>query len=100
MAPLLVMFANPDMAGHRLSVWKPEEMLRQIANPFQLNIDISMQYFKSCFLLQEYANVHTETPDETLLVSNSETRDFSSWQGNQGVARRRTSVRRTSKPED
>jgi len=45
-------------------------------------------------------SVHPETPDETLLVSNSETRDFSSWQGNRGVARRRTSVRRTSKPED
>jgi hypothetical protein len=45
-------------------------------------------------------SVHPETPDETLLVSNSETRDFSSWQGNQGVARRRTSVRRTNKPED
>lgn len=75
MAPLLVMFANPDMAGHRLSVWKPEEMLRQIANPFQLNIDISMQYFKSCFLLQEYANVSPEIPDETLwvFVFNSET---------------------------
>jgi hypothetical protein len=45
-------------------------------------------------------SVHPETPDETLLVSNSETRDFSSWQGNRGVARRRTLVRRTSKPED
>jgi hypothetical protein len=55
------------------SVWKPEEMLWQIANPFQLNIDISMQYFKSCFLLHEYVNVHPETPDETLLVSNSQT---------------------------
>ena len=45
-------------------------------------------------------SVHPETPDETLLVSNLGTRDFSSWQGNRGVARRRTSVRRTSKPED
>ena len=43
---------------------------------------------------------HPETPDVKLLVFNSETRDFSSWQGNQGVARRRTQVRRTSKPED
>jgi hypothetical protein len=34
--------------------------------------------------------VHPETPNETLLVSNSETRDFSSWQGYQGVERRRT----------
>jgi DNA-binding protein HU-beta len=45
-------------------------------------------------------SVHPETPDETLLVSNSETRIFSSWQGNREVVRRRTSVRRTSKPED
>jgi hypothetical protein len=38
---------------------------------------------------------HPETPDETLLVSNSETRDFSSWQGNRGLARRRSpSIRR------
>ena len=51
-------------------------------------------------LLAILFSVHPETPDETLLVSNSETRDFSSWQGNQGVARRRTSVRRTSEPED
>jgi hypothetical protein len=43
---------------------------------------------------------HPETPDEKLLVFNSESRIFSSWQGNQGVARRRTSVRRTSKLED
>jgi hypothetical protein len=43
---------------------------------------------------------HPETPDAKLLVSNSETRIFSSWQGNQGIARRRTSVRRTSKPAD
>jgi hypothetical protein len=35
-------------------------------------------------------SVHPETPDETLMVSNSETRDFSSWQGNQGVERRRS----------
>jgi AraC family transcriptional regulator of adaptative response / DNA-3-methyladenine glycosylase II len=45
-------------------------------------------------------SVHPETPDETLSVSDLETRDFSSWQENQGIARRRTSVRRTSKPED
>jgi hypothetical protein len=45
-------------------------------------------------------SVHPETPDETLLVSNSETRDFLSWLGNRGVVRRRTLVRRTSKPED
>jgi hypothetical protein len=43
---------------------------------------------------------HPETPDEKLLVSNSERRYFLSWQGNQGIARRRTSVRRTSKPAD
>jgi ADP-heptose:LPS heptosyltransferase len=43
---------------------------------------------------------HPETPDEKLLVSDSERRDFLSRQGNQGIARRRTSVRHTSKPED
>jgi hypothetical protein len=43
---------------------------------------------------------HQETPDEKLAVSDSESGDFSSWQGNRGIARRRTSVRRTSKPED
>jgi len=45
-------------------------------------------------------SVHPETPDVTLTVSNSERRHFSSWQGNRGFARRRTWVRRTSKPED
>jgi hypothetical protein len=43
---------------------------------------------------------HPESPDVKLLVFNSATRDFSSWQVNQGVARRRTQVRRTSKPAD
>jgi hypothetical protein len=43
---------------------------------------------------------HPETPDEKLLVSDSERRAFLSRQGNQEIARRRTSVRRTSKPED
>ncbi|SPF46262.1 hypothetical protein SBDP1_590039 [Syntrophobacter sp. SbD1] len=45
-------------------------------------------------------SVHPETPDVTLTVSNSERRHFSSWQGNRVFARRRTYVRRTSKPED
>ena len=35
----------------------------------------------------------------TLLVFNSETRNFSSWQGNRGVVRRRTLVRRTIRLE-
>ena len=39
------------------------------------------------------ASVHPETPDKTLLVSNLERRDFSSWLGNRGVARRRTTYR-------
>jgi hypothetical protein len=30
---------------------------------------------------------HPETPDEKLLVSNSESGDFLSWRGNQGIAR-------------
>ena len=55
-------------------------------------------------LLKEYDgnlnSFHPETPDEKLTVFNSETRIFSSWQGNQEVARRRTSVRRTSKLAD
>jgi len=50
-----------------------------------------------CYVLIRF---HPETPDVKLLVFNSETRDFSSWQGNQGIARRRTQVRRTSKPAD
>jgi len=41
-----------------------------------------------------------EAPDEKQLVSKSESGDFFSWQGNLGVARRRTPVRRTSKAED
>jgi|GEM_PF-1015013 hypothetical protein len=36
--------------------------------------------------------VHPETPDRTLAVSESKRRHFSSWQGNRGAARRRTSV--------
>ena len=46
------------------------------------------------------SSFHPETPDVKLPVSNSERRDFSSWQGNQGIARRRTTVRRTRNPED
>ena len=34
------------------------------------------------------SSVHPETPDEKLLVSESERGDFLSWQGNQGIARR------------
>ncbi|OGT98255.1 MAG: hypothetical protein A2X80_03830 [Geobacteraceae bacterium GWB2_52_12] len=40
------------------------------------------------------------TPDKKPLVSVLENGDFFSWQGNRGVARRRTPVRRTSKAED
>src|SRR5208283_1677552 len=43
---------------------------------------------------------YPETPDEKQLVSDSERRAFLSRQGNQRIARRRTLVRRTSKPED
>jgi len=50
--------------------------------------------------IYQLSSFDPETPDVKLLVFNSETRDFSSWQGNQGVARRRTQVRRTSKPAD
>jgi hypothetical protein len=46
------------------------------------------------------ASSHPETPDEKLLVSDSESGDLLSWQGNQGIARRRTEVRCTSKPAD
>jgi hypothetical protein len=45
-------------------------------------------------------SLHTETPGATILVSNSEASYFLSWQGNQGVSRRRTEVRRTSKHAD
>jgi hypothetical protein len=36
------------------------------------------------------ASVHPETPDGYSLVFIWKTSNFSSWQGNQGVARRRT----------
>ncbi len=39
---------------------------------------------------EDNAGIHPETPNETLAVSNSERRHFSSWQGNQGFTRRRT----------
>jgi len=55
-----------------------------------------MKYFSFIFI----SSFHPETPDEKLLVSASESGDFFSWQGNQGIARRRTLVRRTSKTED
>jgi hypothetical protein len=45
------------------------------------------------------ASVHPETPDGHSVVFRWETSNFSLWQGNQGVARRRTSVRRTI-PQD
>jgi hypothetical protein len=51
-------------------------------------------------MADKLTSFHPETPDEKLLVSDSERRHFSSRQGNQGIARRRTSVHRTSKPED
>jgi hypothetical protein len=49
---------------------------------------------------ENLTSVHPETPDETIVVSNPEMRDFSSWPGNQEVARSRTLVRRTSNPAD
>jgi hypothetical protein len=42
---------------------------------------------------------HPETMDEKLFVFNSETSNFSSWPGNQGIARRRTSVRPQASPK-
>ncbi len=38
------------------------------------------------------AGVHPGTPDETLVVSDSERRSFSFWQGNRWLAQRRTWV--------
>src|SRR6266568_6509250 len=38
------------------------------------------------------ASFHPETPDVKVAVSDLERRDFLSWQGNQGIARRRTTV--------
>ncbi len=52
------------------------------------------------FCIALLVSVHPETPDGHSEVFELETRSFSSWQGNQGLARRRTSVRRTSKPAD
>jgi len=40
----------------------------------------------------------SRTPDVKLLVFNSETRNFFSWQENQGVVRRRTQVRAQASP--
>ena len=48
----------------------------------------------------DIASFRPETPDVKLPVSVLESGDFFSWQGNRGVARRRTLVRRTSKTED
>jgi hypothetical protein len=57
----LGIFGIPEK-GELLRLWKPEKF--------------------------DLVSVHPETPDETIVVSNSETRDFSFWQGNRGVARR------------
>jgi hypothetical protein len=92
-------FYDPDndddstngLAGSPGAVFYAQTYMNIAIQSFQNDPDKSYWYLGS---------VHPETPDETLLVSNSETRDFSSWQGNQGIARRRTQVRRTSKPED
>jgi hypothetical protein len=51
--------------------------------------------FSSECLAPYFWKLRTET-----LVSDSESGDFSSWQGNQGIARRRTTVRRTRKTAD
>jgi hypothetical protein len=51
----------------------------------------------------KYSNLgsfHPETRDVKLFVSDLESGDFLFWPGNQGLARRRTTVRRTSKTED
>ncbi len=45
-------------------------------------------------------SVHPETSDGKQAVSDLERRHFSSCQGNRGVARRRTYVRRTRNPKD
>lgn len=45
-------------------------------------------------------SAHTETADGCGVVSLWETRNFLSWQGDQGLARRRKPVRRTSKSPD
>jgi len=50
--------------------------------------------------LLQLDSVHPETPDEKQSVSCSESGDFFFWQGNRGVARRRTEVRRTRRLED
>ena len=52
----------------------------------------------SCF--QPLVSFHPETPDEKRVVSGLERINFSFWQGNQEIARRRTFVRRTSKTAD
>ena len=44
--------------------------------------------------------VHPEIYYRHEIVSNSEMRNFSQDQGNQGIARRRMRIRRTSKPAD
>jgi len=49
---------------------------------------------------RKHISCHPETPDEQLVVSVAESGDFFSWQGNQWLTRRRTSVRRTRKTAD
>ena len=49
---------------------------------------------------ERYVEIITKNQSKFYLVPELESGDFSSWQGSQGIARRRTTVRRTSKAED
>jgi hypothetical protein len=44
------------------------------------------------FISHYPSNFHPETPDEKLFVPECEIRNFSFWQENQGIARKRTNV--------
>jgi len=68
---------SESLAGDRLSTVRD--------NPFSAGISI---------------RVHPETPDGHSSVFDLETRSFSSCQGNQELAVRRTSVSRTSRSAD
>jgi len=58
--------------------------------------DLCVSYFRDTTLV----SVHPETPDDTSLSFQFINEEFPEDQGNQGIARRRTNVRRTRNPAD
>jgi hypothetical protein len=88
--------AGGDGNGVKASAWRDSGQINNKADKLITYRVLSKQSNRATYLL----SFHPETPDEKLLVSDLESGDFLSWQGNRGIARRRTTVRRTSKTED